>query len=81
MLQLGGLHHGQSRDSELESGGPLAAAWAVLHHVGDDGYMKIEKGLLEARDALVKGIADIPEVGIPVHSIEEAEERHVEKQG
>ncbi|MBL8742963.1 MAG: aspartate aminotransferase family protein, partial [Myxococcales bacterium] len=43
-----------------KSGGPLAAAWAVLHHVGDDGYMKIAKGLLDARDALVKGINDIP---------------------
>jgi len=43
-----------------KSGGPLAAAWAVLHHVGDDGYMAIAKGLLEARDALTKGIRDIP---------------------
>ncbi|MFT5587280.1 MAG: hypothetical protein ACI9VR_004888, partial [Cognaticolwellia sp.] len=30
-----------------KSGGPLAAAWAVLHHIGDAGYMKMAKGVLD----------------------------------
>ncbi len=47
-----------------KSGGPLAAAWAVVHHVGDNGYMKIAKGLLDARDALVTGINDIPGLSV-----------------
>jgi len=43
-----------------KSGGPLAAAWAVMHHVGDDGYMKIAKDLLLAKQTLVEGIRAIP---------------------
>ena len=43
-----------------KSGGPLAAAWAVLHHVGDDGYLRIAEGLLRAKEAIVAGIAAIP---------------------
>ncbi len=43
-----------------KSGGPLAAAWAVLNFVGDDGYMKIARGLLDAKNALVEGINAIP---------------------
>ncbi len=33
-----------------KSGGPVAAAWAVLHHFGDAGYMKIAEALLAATD-------------------------------
>ncbi len=39
-----------------KSGGPLAAAWAVLQHLGDEGYERIAKSLLEARDTLVAAI-------------------------
>jgi glutamate/tyrosine decarboxylase-like PLP-dependent enzyme len=42
-----------------KSGGPMAAAWAVLQFVGDDGYERYAKDLLEARDALVSGIRSI----------------------
>jgi sphinganine-1-phosphate aldolase len=42
-----------------KSGGPLAAAWAVLHFVGDDGYLEIARGLLDASRALVEGIGAI----------------------
>jgi glutamate/tyrosine decarboxylase-like PLP-dependent enzyme len=42
-----------------KSGGPLAAAWAVLHHMGDEGYLAIARSLLDARNELVAGIAAI----------------------
>ena len=34
-----------------KSGGPLAAAWAVLHHIGQEGYLRMAK---EMRDATVR---------------------------
>ncbi|MBK9030506.1 MAG: aspartate aminotransferase family protein [Myxococcales bacterium] len=42
-----------------KSGGPLAAAWAVMHRMGDAGYLEMARGLLAARDALVAGIGAI----------------------
>jgi glutamate/tyrosine decarboxylase-like PLP-dependent enzyme len=41
------------------SGGPLAAAWAVLRHIGDDGYTGLAAATLTAVRALRAGIADI----------------------
>ncbi|MGM0578068.1 MAG: pyridoxal phosphate-dependent decarboxylase family protein [Myxococcota bacterium] len=41
------------------SGGPLAAAWAVLNHLGDDGYMDLAKRTLDATRRLVEGIEAI----------------------
>ena len=34
------------------SGGPLAAAWAVLRHVGDDGYLALARAALDAVEAM-----------------------------
>jgi glutamate/tyrosine decarboxylase-like PLP-dependent enzyme len=42
-----------------KTGGPLAAAWAVLHLIGDDGYLRIAQRLLEATRRLVAGIEQI----------------------
>lgn len=42
-----------------KSGGPLAAAWAALHAVGDAGYMQLAGTLLAARRRLVAGIGQI----------------------
>ncbi len=39
-----------------KSGGPLAAAWAVVHHIGDDGYLDLVRATLDGTDALVAGI-------------------------
>ncbi len=47
-----------------KSGGPLAAAWAVLQFVGEAGYTSIAKRLLDARDALVAGIEKVPELRV-----------------
>jgi len=43
---LGG-YYGSSGVLGTKSGGPIAAAWAVLHHLGDDGYLRVTR---EARD-------------------------------
>lgn len=39
-----------------KSGGPLAAAWAVLHFLGDDGYLALARQALEATQAIVAAI-------------------------
>ncbi|MGB1274385.1 MAG: pyridoxal phosphate-dependent decarboxylase family protein, partial [Nannocystaceae bacterium] len=43
-----------------KSVGPLAAAWAVLNFVGDDGYLEYARGLLDATRRIVAGVRDIP---------------------
>jgi len=43
-----------------KSGGPMAAAWAVLQFVGDEGYLAYAKGLLEAKNKIVAGVNAIP---------------------
>lgn len=43
-----------------KSAGPLAGAWATLHHLGDEGYMKIVERMKLATERLLDGIAAIP---------------------
>jgi glutamate/tyrosine decarboxylase-like PLP-dependent enzyme len=45
-----------------KSGGPLAAAWAVLHFVGDDGYVELARRALQATDRLLAGVRRIPDL-------------------
>ena len=45
-----------------KSGGPLAAAWAVLNYVGDRQYLAFAEKQLHAVAAIKKGIASIPEL-------------------
>jgi len=40
-------------------GGPIAAAWAALHGMGEDGYCAHTRDALQAKSALVKGIRAI----------------------
>ena len=42
-----------------KSGGPLAAAWAVLNFFGDDGYLEIARQVLEATRRIADGIEHI----------------------
>jgi glutamate/tyrosine decarboxylase-like PLP-dependent enzyme len=42
-----------------KSGGPMAAAWAVLHFVGDDGYLEIARRKREAVAKIAAGIQAI----------------------
>ncbi len=39
-----------------KSGGPMAAAWAVLNFVGDNGYLEFARRKLEATRRIVEGI-------------------------
>jgi len=41
------------------SGGPLAAAWAVVQHLGDEGYLELARRTLSAVTALAEGISGI----------------------
>jgi len=45
------------------SAGPLAAAWAVLHYLGEEGYLEMAKRILYAKEKLLKGL---PELGFEV---------------
>ncbi len=46
-------------------GGAVASAWAVLNHLGRDGYRKIAASLMEMRDAYLAGLRQIPGMQIP----------------
>ena len=39
-----------------KSGGPMAAAWAVLNYLGDEGYMDIVREVMEATQIVMDGI-------------------------
>lgn len=52
---LGGFY-GSSGALGTKSGGPIAAAWAVLHHLGDDGYLALTRS---ARDTALSIAAAI----------------------
>jgi len=43
-----------------KSAGPLAAAWAVLNYLGDEGYLRLARTMLEATRQVCDGIAAIP---------------------
>lgn len=45
-----------------KSGGPLAATWAVLHYLGDDGYMRFAERTLKATRAIADAITQMPGV-------------------
>jgi len=43
-----------------KSGGPLAGAWAILHYLGDEGYMHIVETVQRATEQLIEGVNAIP---------------------
>jgi sphinganine-1-phosphate aldolase len=49
-----------------KSGGPIAAAWAVLNFLGEDGYKKIVKAVQETTERMVNGVNGIPELKVMV---------------
>lgn len=42
-----------------KSGGPMAAAWAVLNHIGQEGYLEITRRTLEATQKIITGVEAI----------------------
>jgi sphinganine-1-phosphate aldolase len=53
---LGGAY-GSSGIQGTKSGGAMAAAWAVLQHVGDDGYLALTAAARRAAEALATAIS------------------------
>jgi sphinganine-1-phosphate aldolase len=45
-------------------GGAIAAAWAGMNHLGEEGYLAIAKKLMEATRQLRQGLDGIPEISI-----------------
>jgi len=42
-----------------KSGGPMAAAWAVLNYIGDEGYLELARKKLDATRRIAQGIKRI----------------------
>ncbi|RLB38251.1 MAG: aspartate aminotransferase family protein [Deltaproteobacteria bacterium] len=47
-----------------KSGGPMAAAWAVLQFIGDEGYLELARRKLEAVRHVAEGIEAIPDLSL-----------------
>ncbi len=47
-----------------KTGGPLAAAWAVMNYLGDEGYMEIVREVMEATKKVIEGINRIDGVRV-----------------
>ena len=45
-----------------KSGGPMAAAWAVINFIGDEGYLELARRKLEATQRVVEGIGKIKDL-------------------
>ncbi len=53
-------------------GGAIAAAWAALHHLGEQGYLEMARGIMDTSDRLLDGIRRTPGLrvlGQPVMSV------------
>jgi sphinganine-1-phosphate aldolase len=49
-----------STTQSTKSGGPLAAAWAVVRTIGDDGYVALAEQALDGMDRLLAGLREVP---------------------
>ena len=58
---LGGTY-GSSGVLGTKGGGSRAAAWAVMHYLGDDGYMRVTAAARRATEQLAAAIAARPEL-------------------
>jgi glutamate/tyrosine decarboxylase-like PLP-dependent enzyme len=58
---LGGLY-GSSGIMGTKGGGPMAAAWAVMSFLGDEGYMELTRKAKETCDRLASILESIPEL-------------------
>jgi sphinganine-1-phosphate aldolase len=47
-----------------KGGGSIAAAWAVMHYLGEAGYLRLTKAAREATEALVAGLRVTPGVRV-----------------
>ena len=60
---LGGYYASPNMQG-TRSGLPMACAWAVIRHLGVDGYVELTRTTLEHADRLRAGIAELPELRV-----------------
>jgi glutamate/tyrosine decarboxylase-like PLP-dependent enzyme len=60
---LGGFYASPNLQG-TRSGLPMAAAWAVMQHLGVDGYVELTRGVLDAADRMRAGIGAIDGVRV-----------------
>jgi glutamate/tyrosine decarboxylase-like PLP-dependent enzyme len=60
---LGGLY-ASSGILGTKGGGAIAAAWAVMQHLGEEGYLRLTKAAREATEALLAGLRGTPGVRV-----------------
>ena len=53
-----------STTQSTRSGGPIAAAWAVLRTIGDEGYLRLAEQVLDGVDRLLAGLVEIPALDV-----------------
>ena len=58
---LGGMY-GSSGVLGTKGGGPMSAAWAVMHHLGDEGYLRLTADARRATEAIVAAVRSMPEL-------------------
>lgn len=46
------------------SGGAIAAAWAVMHYLGEDGYLRLSSRVMDIWKSYASRVQNIPELGI-----------------
>jgi sphinganine-1-phosphate aldolase len=56
---LGGLY-GSPSMAGTRPAGPIAAGWAVLHHLGEDGYLRLADDAYAAASVIKTAITDTP---------------------
>lgn len=60
---LGGVY-GSSGVLGTKGGGAMAAAWAVMNYLGDDGYLRLTAAALGATQQLAAAVATMPELRV-----------------
>ena len=60
---LGGVY-ASSGMLGTKSGGPIAAAWAVMHYLGDDGYLRLTRSARVATERLAQHINAHPHLSL-----------------
>ncbi|HEY7137212.1 MAG TPA: aminotransferase class V-fold PLP-dependent enzyme [Acidimicrobiia bacterium] len=60
---LGGLYASPNLLG-TRAGGPIAAAWAVIHYLGEAGYLRLTATALDAAARLVAGIDSTPALAV-----------------
>ncbi|UDY37621.1 pyridoxal phosphate-dependent decarboxylase family protein [Dermatobacter hominis] len=56
---LGGFYASPNMQG-TRAGLPMACAWAILHHLGLEGYLRLTEATIEARQLLVEGVMAQP---------------------